>query len=167
VMMLMQSGAILDILMGRDGGWSAQQRDDASFTGGREWWDHRWHIAIGVAAAIGAWAIGPALFWLTAPVWLGLITSAPLSILTSSRALGRASLAAHLFVTPEEAHLPAVVARARQLRSLYAWEAGVRARIADLMCGTAAIYRLGQTGFGAAAIIQRRSIVEFLDAKAA
>jgi membrane glycosyltransferase len=51
----------------------------------------------------------PAFFWWFTPVLLGLVLSIPVSMLSSSMALGRQARAMGLFLTPEETDPPAVL----------------------------------------------------------
>jgi membrane glycosyltransferase len=133
VMMLMHSRAVLDVLRGRDAGWATQQRDDGRLTFAGAWARHRWHTGLGLAAAAGAWMLDPVFFAWSAPITLGLVFSAPLSMLTSRTDLGSAAQRAGLFLTPEETAPPEVAIRAAALRAAYAAEAGVRSEIARLM----------------------------------
>jgi len=116
IVMLMHSRAVLDVLSGRDSGWSAQQRDGAGMSAREAWRAHRWHTAIGVVCALSALQFDMTFFLWTAPVTLGLLLSAPLSALSARADLGRASRRLGLFVTPEETDPPAIAARAAQLR---------------------------------------------------
>ncbi len=129
-MMLMQSRAMAEALLGRDSGWNAQQRDPDRMTLAEAWVAHRGHLLIGVAAALGAWAIDPALFWWTSPITAGLTASVALSALTGRSDIGRACRRLGLFLTPEERLEPAVVARAADLRAAYERESATRLLIA-------------------------------------
>jgi membrane glycosyltransferase len=51
----------------------------------------------------------PAFFWWFIPVLLGLVLAIPVSMLSSSMALGRQSRQLGLFLTPEETEPPAVL----------------------------------------------------------
>ncbi len=115
VAMLIQSMAVLGILLGRDSGWNAQRRDgdrvrvtDVARAYGR-------YTLFGLVLAAAAYAVSPSLFaWMT-PVLLGLSLAIPLVALTSGpvpllRRLG-------LLLIPEERHPPPILARAAQLRA--------------------------------------------------
>ena len=133
VFMLMQSCAVADVLRGRHSGWSAQQRDEEPMTLAEAWGRHRGHTLIGVAWTALAGSLDPALLAWTSPVALGLLLSAPVSMLTSRTDLGEACRRVGLFLTPEETSPPTVMARAAQLRAQYAAEAPMRRQIERLM----------------------------------
>ena len=132
VLMLMQTRAIVEVLRGRHSGWEAQQRDAPGLGLADAWKRHWLHTGLGVAWAPAAFLLDPALFFWTAPVTLGLALSIPISMLTSRPSLGQATRRLGLFVTPEEAERPAVMARASALRAQYDAEAPVRAQIEKL-----------------------------------
>jgi membrane glycosyltransferase len=107
ILMVSQSKALLDILLGRDSGWAAQARDD----GGVAWGDaarrHVLHLACGGAfAGLLYLTSGEGLMW-AVPVVTGLILAAPITVLTADPAIGLAFLGWGLLATPEEiAHPP-------------------------------------------------------------
>ncbi len=114
VAMLIQSMAVLGILLGRDSGWNAQRRD-----GGRV---RVWDVAaaygrfslFGLVLAGAAYVVSPALFaWMT-PVLLGLSLAIPLVALTSGPAPTLRRLG--LLLIPEERSVPPILARAAALR---------------------------------------------------
>jgi membrane glycosyltransferase len=140
VQMLMQSMAVFDVLIGRDAGWATQQRDPGRMSRKEAWRAHGGHMAIGLVAAAIACSLDPAMFWWASPVYLGLIASAPLSLLLAQPALGRMFTALGLFVTPEERAQPFVVARAAELRTAYDREKGTRWQIELLLRKPAPLY---------------------------
>ncbi len=108
-MMILQSAAVAEILLGRDAGWQVQRRS------GGEIARHvifrklvipsLWGLVMGVSAyAVSA----PLLFWMS-PVIAGLLLAIPLGCLTSRR-----SSPAGLFSTPEDHRPPPVVHRANE-----------------------------------------------------
>jgi membrane glycosyltransferase len=107
ILMVSQSTALLDILIGRDSGWAAQSRDD----GGVPWGDavrrYALHLVLGVASAGLLYATsGEGLGW-AVPVVAGLVLAAPIVVLTADPAIGFAVLRLGLLATPEEiAHPP-------------------------------------------------------------
>lgn len=141
VLMLMQSAAVLEVLLGRDAGWNAQQRDPGRLSRREAWRIHRGHFAMGLAAAAVAFTLDPAIFWWTSPVYVGLLLSAPLSALLSRIDMGRACHALGLFVTPEEVRPPGVVARAAELRAAYDAEQPARRHIARLFREPVPLYQ--------------------------
>lgn len=109
-MMIFQSIAVAEILLGRDAGWQVQRRKDGELTR-REF---RRKLAAptlcGLVLGLGAYAVSvPLLLWMS-PVVLGLVLALPLGLLTSSPLES-----AGLFVTPEDNRPPAVVLRANEL----------------------------------------------------
>jgi membrane glycosyltransferase len=142
VLMLMQSMAVFDVLIGRDSGWATQRRDPGRMSRKDAWKAHGAHVGIGLVGAALACMLDPAMLWWASPVYLGLILSAPLSLLLSQPALGRIFQATGLFVTPEERQPPAVVARAAELRESYDREQGLRWQIELLMRKSTPIYEL-------------------------
>ncbi len=115
VAMLLQTGAVISILSGRDAGWNAQRRDDGSIPLRVVWRSYRGHTALGAALAIAAYAVSlPLLLWML-PVVVGLLLAIPLVSLTSSRRLGDRLRAWHLLGIPEEDSPPPVLARAVEL----------------------------------------------------
>lgn len=129
VMMLLHSRAVLEVLRGKDAGWSTQQRDEEQMSLTEAWLRHRVHTAVGLAWALGAGALDPVFLAWSSPVVLGLTLSAPLSMLSARADLGGACRRAGLFLTPEEAEPPAIATRAAELRRAYEAEAPVRAEI--------------------------------------
>ena len=111
MLMLTQTGAVLQIMLGRDSGWGAQRRTDASAA----FWDnlrrYRWHAAWGLAGAIVCWAISPAVLGWMSPIVMGLLLAAPMAYLT-----GRPSsrLVAQLLATRLDRDPPAIL-RSRAL----------------------------------------------------
>ena len=108
-MMVFQSTAVTEILLGRDAGWQVQRRNDG---------DRRREIyrkfalptLCGLVMGSCAYAVSlPLLLWMS-PVIIGLVLAIPLGLLTS-----RPSRSAGLFATPEDHEPPQVVRRALEL----------------------------------------------------
>ncbi|MDX6805721.1 glucans biosynthesis glucosyltransferase MdoH [Terrihabitans rhizophilus] len=115
VMMLIQSVAVFDILIGRDAGWKPQRRDDGSIPFSDIVHRYAWHTAFGILTAWGAYEVAPSLFlWMT-PVILGMVLAIPLAALTAWRSIGIGARRIGLFLIPEETSPPPVVARARAI----------------------------------------------------
>jgi membrane glycosyltransferase len=112
VMMIFQSSAVSEVLLGRDAGWQVQRRDDGGVA-------HRDTIRtcaaptlFGIAMAVSAYAVSlPLLLWMM-PVILGLLLAIPIAMLSSSVGSGRS---AGLFKTPEQTAPPRVLVRANEL----------------------------------------------------
>ncbi len=97
-MMIFQSSAVGEILLGRDAGWQVQRRDDGVVPIREVVRKYAVPTVFGVLMAISAYAVSLPLFlWMT-PVIVGLWLSMPLAIV-SSRAL-QPGQHARLFATP-------------------------------------------------------------------
>jgi membrane glycosyltransferase len=115
IMMLLQTRAIVEVLLGRDSGWSAQRRDDGRLPWSELAKAYAWPTLLGVLLGAGAYAISLPLFlWMT-PVLIGLVFAIPIVALTSDPSVGAAWRSAGLLRTPEEHALPDVLVRANAL----------------------------------------------------
>ncbi|TDR85410.1 glucans biosynthesis glucosyltransferase MdoH [Enterovirga rhinocerotis] len=117
IQMLVQSGSVFQILIGRDTGWNPQRRDDGSIPLGDIVRRHRWHTALGVVAGVSAFMIATSLFLWMSPTILGLVLAIPLSWLSGSLAAGLALKRLGLLVTPEESSPPPIVTEANVLQT--------------------------------------------------
>jgi membrane glycosyltransferase len=111
VMMIFQSTAVGEILLGRDAGWQVQRRDDGQLPRRELIRKYALPTVFGVAMAASAYAVSlPLLLWMM-PVIVGLVLSIPIAMLSSrlSRPHSR------LFRTPEESTPPQVLVRANEL----------------------------------------------------
>jgi membrane glycosyltransferase len=101
-MMVVHSRQIYEILLGRDAGWERQRRQSGETAWIDAWLRHRWHMACGVALALAAWFLSPAILaWLT-PTLAGLILAVPLSRASGSADIGAALARAGILRIPEE-----------------------------------------------------------------
>jgi membrane glycosyltransferase len=102
IMMLSQTAALVDILRGRDSGWTAQKRHDGSIV----WRDaekrHRAHLVAGAALGLFLAWVSPSTFLWAIPVVGGLLLAAPLAVLSADPAIGAWFQRQGLFATPEE-----------------------------------------------------------------
>ena len=113
VMMIFQSSAVTEILLGRDAGWQVQRRDDGEVSARETMRSYAMPTLFGFAMAISAYAVSlPLLLWML-PVILGLLFAIPIALLSS----GGKRRDRRLFRTPEEAAPPAVLRRANELAS--------------------------------------------------
>ena len=119
IMMVIQSGAVTQILLGRDTGWNPQRRDDGSIPLASVIKRHRWHVVMGLVAGVTAYLISPSLFGWMSPTIVGLVLSVPLSAASSSLAMGLALKRMNLLLTPEEVTVPPVILRANALMKDY------------------------------------------------
>ena len=117
-MMIFQSTAVAEILLGRDAGWQVQRRSDGRITRDEVYRKFTVPTLCGLAMAASAYAVSlPLLLWMS-PVIIGLVCAIPIGLVTST-----APRIAHLFATPEDNRAPALLQRARELASLARIEA--------------------------------------------
>lgn len=115
VMMIFQSTAVGDILLGRDAGWQVQRRDDGGVPRSETMRRYALPTLFGIAMAIAAYAVSlPLLLWMT-PVIVGLLLAIPIALLSSISSSGAAGRPPRLFATPEQTSPPQVLVRANQL----------------------------------------------------
>jgi len=115
IAMLIQSGSVFQILLGRDTGWNPQRRDDGSIPWGDIVRRHRWHMALGLVTGIAAFAIATSLFLWMSPTILGLVLAIPISWASGQLSLGLALKRLGLLMTPEERTPPAIALEAGRL----------------------------------------------------
>ena len=122
IFMLIHSKHIIDILRGRDSGWSTQQRQ----YGKTPWLAltklHFWHTIIGLGLAAVCYYYSPMLLVWLSPTLVGLVLSIPLSALSGSRLLARTLRFFGLLNIPEEVNeIPMIVQRDTFSKSLHAY----------------------------------------------
>ena len=136
IMMLIQSGSVFQILLGRDTGWNPQRRDDGSIPFKDIVRRHRTHTVLGLVAGVSAFMIATSLFAWMSPTIVGLVLAIPLSWASGQLAIGLWLKRHKLLLTPEEGDPPAVAQRANELQAEFAKagfddEDGIRALHAD------------------------------------
>ncbi len=115
VMMIFQSRAVGEILLGRDSGWQVQRRDDGGLPSGELAAKYALPTLFGLVMAVVAYAVSlPLLLWM-APVIAGLLLSIPIAILSSRQSGPNGGL----WRTPEETNPPGVLLRANELASMF------------------------------------------------
>ena len=102
ILMLKQTAAVTDILLGGCVSWGGQSRD-----GGSESWRavlgaYGWPTLIGGLWALLTWLLTPTLLPWLAPVLLGLLLAIPLALLSGRVDLGLAAARRGWFLVPEE-----------------------------------------------------------------
>src|SRR5712672_2274577 len=113
VMMIFQSTAVGEILLGRDAGWQVQRRDDGGVTRSETMRKYALPTLMGIIMAVTAYAVSlPLLLWM-APVIVGLLLAIPIGLVSSTTASGRTHPL--LFRTPEQTSPPRVLTRANEL----------------------------------------------------
>jgi len=117
VAMLTQSGAVVSILAGRDGGWQPQQRDDGAIPLAQTARQYRAHTITGLLLAVASYLVSPSLLLWMSPVVLGLALAIPMAAWTAGRGPGQVLRRAGLLRTPEEQAPPAVLVEAERLQT--------------------------------------------------
>jgi membrane glycosyltransferase len=115
LLMVIQSGAVFQIVLGRDTGWNPQRRDDGSIPFGDIVRRHRIHMLFGIFAGLSAFMIAPSLFGWMSPTILGLVLAIPISAGSGKLTLGLALKRAGLLLTREETTPPPIATRANAL----------------------------------------------------
>jgi membrane glycosyltransferase len=115
IMMVIQSGAVLQILSGRDTGWNPQRRDDGSIPFAAIVRRHRSHTALGFVTLLAAGLLSPSLVVWMSPTIAGLILSIPLSWASGQASIGVGLRRLGLLTTPEENEVPTIIVRANAL----------------------------------------------------
>ncbi|MXQ10808.1 glucans biosynthesis glucosyltransferase MdoH [Microvirga makkahensis] len=116
ILMLIQSGSVFQILLGRDTGWQPQRRDDGSIPFRDIVRRHRAHTVLGALAGISAFMIATSLFLWMSPTIIGLLLAIPLSWLSGQLGAGLALKRLGLLMTPEEHRPPTIATRANELQ---------------------------------------------------
>jgi len=100
---------VLSIIRGKAVGWGNQNRE----TDGTAWGDaFRFHAIptiLGIVWTYIAWNIGPAFIAWMSPILLGLLLSAPVSVITSRTRYGKALARHKILATPEELQPPSII----------------------------------------------------------
>jgi membrane glycosyltransferase len=115
ILMVIQSGSVFQILLGRDTGWQPQRRDDGSIPFRDIVRRHRWQTVLGVVAGLSAFMIATSLFLWMSPTIVGLLLAIPLSWLSGRLGAGLALKRLGLLMIPEETRTPPIVERANAL----------------------------------------------------
>ncbi len=108
VLMVTQTSAVVQILLGRDAGWKTQRRDGGSIGFAEALAFHRWHLLLGVATTALCYIVSYSLIAWTAPILLGLLLSAFLSWVTARPA---GAIVSWLLSTVEDRNPPAILRR--------------------------------------------------------
>jgi len=119
VMMLIHSGAVLSIFLGRDAGWNPQRREDGSLPIRELIYRHRWHMIMGVFLTIAAGLNSTALLAWLSPAIAGMLLSVPLSMVTSDQKIGERLKQLGILRTPEEVSQPDVQRAMLPIRAEY------------------------------------------------
>ena len=122
IMMVIQTGSVMQILFGSDTGWSPQRRDDGSIPFIQIVRRHRSHVILGIVTLIAALLISPSLAAWMSPTIAGLILAIGLSWASGQLWIGLALRRMGLLLTPEESQPPEVMQKANALQNEMAME---------------------------------------------
>ena len=115
IMMVIQSGAVIGILFGRDTGWVTQRRDDGTIPFKTIVRRHRSHVVLGVVAGLSAFLIATSLFAWMSPTIVGLVLAVPISWISGLLSVGIFLKRFHILTTPEERSPPKIATRAQAM----------------------------------------------------
>ncbi len=117
ILMMTQTAAVFEILVGRDSGWKAQRRavDGVTLSGAVRW--HAKHTAVGLVLGLVCWWASPGLLLWMSPVVLGLILSGPVHWLTARPA---GEVLSNLLSTNEERNPASIIERTRRESDVWA-----------------------------------------------
>lgn len=108
-LMLYQSKFVVAILLRRSVGWPAQNRGDHRLRLGEAIMAHGGQTLAGLVAGYVSYTYIPGFFWWFTPVLAGLVLIIPVSIFSSSTALGLLTRRMGLFLIPEEYKPPNII----------------------------------------------------------
>ena len=114
-MMLLQSQAVADVLLGRDSGWQVQRRDDGGVPVSDLVRRFGSLTLIGVLLAAAAYAVSWSLFLWMMPVTSGLLLAMPLAAVSARSDFGAVLRKTRLLIIPEERNPPRILLRANEL----------------------------------------------------
>ena len=104
--MLTQTSAVLEILRGKDAGWSVQRRDGEPPPFDEVVRFHKWHVLTGVALAATCSLVSLYVFAWMAPIILGQLLAVGLSVVTSRAPPAWINRA---LATAEDTHPPPII----------------------------------------------------------
>jgi membrane glycosyltransferase len=122
ILMAFHTTFVINALLGRRVQWEAQTRDESTLSFREVFQVHAPHTVVGLAVALLVTWQSYGLFLWMSPVLLGLVFSAPLSLLMSSVRIGRRLRDAGLLMTPDELSPPTIL----QLQRAFLTEKTVR-----------------------------------------
>lgn len=115
ILMVIQSGTVVQIVLGRDAGWNPQRRDDGSIPFRDIVRRHRLQTVLGVVTGVSAFLLAPSLAGWMSPTIIGLVLAIPISAASGMLSIGLALKGMGLLMTPEEASPPPIATRANAL----------------------------------------------------
>ena len=120
VTMLMQSRQLLEIVLGRDSGWSLQSRAGETLPWSTAFARHWAHTLTGLLVSLALAGLSPDVLPWMAPILIGLVLSVPLSRWSASERIGRALRRLGLLLSPDELVVPGEFRLRERLRTRYA-----------------------------------------------
>lgn len=102
VMMMFQSKAVAEVVVGADGGWPSTEREDGRLPISEAFKSSWWMVIAGTALLAATFFYSPDLFLWVSPIGFPLMLSPLLISLTGDPALGDAARQAGIFATPFE-----------------------------------------------------------------
>jgi membrane glycosyltransferase len=117
ILMLLQSGFVINILAGCSAAWRTQRRDGEAITWTEAGVRLGWQSLLGIGLAILVAYAAPELIWWLVPLLAGLSLAVPLIVLTTSKRLSKLAVRIGLLWTPEETEPPSLLVRARELET--------------------------------------------------
>src|SRR5207248_1530709 len=108
IMMVIQTGSVMQIVFGRDTGWNPQRRDDGSIPIRDIVRRHRSHVVLGLVTLVAGLLISPSLVAWMSPTIAGLILAVFISWASGQLSIGLALKRLGLLLTPEESAPPPI-----------------------------------------------------------
>ncbi len=108
ILMLTQTRAVYQILVGRDSGWNAQARDADGLSWRTLWLFHRRHVLVGGFLAVGAGVISWSLLAWMSPALVSMLVAVPLGAFLGSSAAGDRMANWQVMGTPEDREPPRI-----------------------------------------------------------
>lgn len=109
VLMAYQTRSVIQVLMGRDGGWPANRRGGAELTLAEAWEASRFVVFYGMLGLVIAHFLTTHIFWWVLPVVVPMIMAPVLIARTSQPAAVGRTPGRRLFTTPAETVLPPIL----------------------------------------------------------
>ncbi len=129
IMMMFQSKAVYEILVGADAGWPSTERDDDYMPVSVAFRASWWMVLSGAVVLYATYTYAPDLMLWTLPIAVPLVTAPLMISLTGNPVLGDGLKRLGLFTTPFEAHPESVIRASSQWRNrLAAMEAETLSR---------------------------------------
>ncbi|GLS87003.1 glucans biosynthesis glucosyltransferase H [Cypionkella aquatica] len=129
ILMAFQSRSVLQVLLGRDGGWPPNNRGDGGLDFSEAWAAGGWISYFGVIGIVMTHLLAPVLTLWLLPVALPMAL-APVLIWWTSRSVGRSR-----FTVPEDSAMPAILTRHAAVLSAWAAAQPVVAPAAEANLG--------------------------------